>query len=57
MIKEEIAAVQKVMDENGFRWVDGDVLKNTPYDGVIKGETIPGQPAFSSWWDRFFEYN
>ncbi len=55
--KEEAVIIRQVLAEHGFVWIDGDLLLNTPYDGVIKGEIMPGQPAFLNWWERFFEYN
>lgn len=48
----ELEIIKHTLDKYGFIWIDGDILKNMPYNGIyISSDTI------NSWWDRFFEYS
>lgn len=49
--KEDISIIKKTLENYGFIWMNGDLLKNIPYDRPTESTII------ETWWDRFFSYS
>lgn len=57
---EEKRTVSDILKRHGFVWVDGDILRASPYDGAYDcfGSRAEDEEHESvTWWDRFFNYD
>jgi hypothetical protein len=54
--EEKKRKISEILAKHGFTWVDGDLLKNSPYDGVYEYFKKDAYNSPATWWDRFFEY-
>lgn len=53
---DEKRAVSNILQCHGFTWVDGDLLRASPYDGTYDFSKIRCDDDKITWWDRFFDY-